>query len=186
MILRLRLLSATRNGAAMLAAAATFVVGLAVGAIVGPATASLGHRQQSAAAQAPAPGERAGVPRMTYSVDVLRVVDGDTFEARVNLWPGLYTTTKVRLRGIDAPEMSARCADERTQAEIARHALRSILDQGEVGIARVTFDKYSGRVLADALTHATPDVSEAMLATGRVRPYSGGRRESWCDGDLPR
>jgi endonuclease YncB( thermonuclease family) len=162
-----------------------FVVGLAVGAIIVPATASFGSRDQVDTGPASTSSERPGV-RMGYSVEVLRVVDGDTFEARVNLWPGLYTTTKVRLRGVDAPEMSARCSEERTSAEAARHALRRILDQGEVSIASVTFDKYSGRVVADALTQATPDVSEAMLATGRVRPYSGGRRETWCAADLPR
>lgn len=180
MVLRLRLLSVAGRGATLLTALATFAIGLVVGAIVVPATASLGSRAQSPAAQTATPGERPAVPRMAYAVEVLRVVDGDTFEARVNLWPGLHTTTKVRLRGIDAPEMSARCSEERTKAEGARNALRTILDQGEVGIARVTLEKYGGRVLADALTHATPDVSEAMLVTGHVRPYSGGRRESWC------
>ncbi len=83
---------------------------------------------------------------MAHPAEVLRVLDGDTFEARVHLWPGLDITTRVRLRGIDAPELKARCGEERTKAEAARDALRAILDQGEVGIARVTLDKYGGRV----------------------------------------
>src|SRR5689334_1955154 len=33
-----------------------------------------------------------------YAVDVLRVIDGDTFAARVHLWPGRDLTTHVRLR----------------------------------------------------------------------------------------
>jgi endonuclease YncB( thermonuclease family) len=37
-----------------------------------------------------------------HPVDVLKTIDGDTFEARVYLWPGLDLTTRVRLRGIDA------------------------------------------------------------------------------------
>ena len=98
------------------------------------------------------------------------MLDGDTFEARVHLWPGLDITTRVRLRGIDAPELKARCADERAQAEAARDALRAILDQGEVGIARVTLDKYGGRVVADASTRATPDVSAALLDAGAGAP----------------
>jgi endonuclease YncB( thermonuclease family) len=118
--------------------------------------------------------------RLGHPAEVLRVVDGDTFDARVHLWPGLDITTRVRLRGIDAPEMKARCGDERAQAEAARDALRAILDQGDVGIARVTLDKYGGRVLADAFTQATPDVSAALLGSGAVRRYSGGRRDGWC------
>jgi endonuclease YncB( thermonuclease family) len=42
--------------------------------------------------------------RASHPVEVLRVLDGDTFEARLHLWPGLEVTTWMRLRGIDAPE----------------------------------------------------------------------------------
>ena len=51
---------------------------------------------------------------------------------------------------------------------------------GNEGIGRIDFDKYGGRVVANAATRATPDISEALLKTGLVRPYDGGRRESWC------
>ena len=47
---------------------------------------------------------RVGNPGGRHSVDVVRTIDGDTFEARVHLWPGLDMTTRVRLRGIDAAE----------------------------------------------------------------------------------
>jgi endonuclease YncB( thermonuclease family) len=121
-------------------------------------------------------------PRMAHPAEVLRVLDGDTFEARVHLWPGLEVTTRVRLRGIDAPELKARCGAERAKAEAARDALRTLLDQGDVGISRVTLDKYGGRVVADASTRATADVSSALLSAGAVRRYSGGQREGWCAG----
>ena len=117
---------------------------------------------------------------MAHPAEVLRVLDGDTFEARVHLWPGLEVTTRVRLRGIDAPELKARCGEERAKAEAARDALRILLDQGDVGISSVTLDKYGGRVLADASTRATPDVSSALLGAGAVRRYSGGQRQGWC------
>ena len=68
------------------------------------------------------------------------------------------------------------------KAEAARDALRALLAEGEVMVLRVGLDKYGGRVLADAGTRTTPDVSAALLARGLVRPYSGGRREPWCDG----
>jgi endonuclease YncB( thermonuclease family) len=111
---------------------------------------------------------------------VLRVIDGDTFEARVRAWPGIDITTRVRLRGIDAPELGgARCADERTKAEAARDALKTMLAEGDVVVMRVGIEKY-GRALADAATRATPDVSAAMLANGLARPYAGSRRQGWC------
>jgi endonuclease YncB( thermonuclease family) len=111
---------------------------------------------------------------------VLRVFDGDTFEARVHPWPGLAVTTRVRLRGIDAPEFKGRCDEERAGAEAAREVLRRLLAQGDVGIARVTLDKYGGRVVADVSTRETPDVAAALVDTGSARRYSGGRRDGWC------
>jgi endonuclease YncB( thermonuclease family) len=118
--------------------------------------------------------------RIAHPVEVLRVLDGDTFEARVHLWPGLDVTTRVRLRGIDAPELKARCGEERSKAEAARERLAAILDHGDVVIARVTLDKYGGRVVADASTRVTSDVSQALLDAGLARRYVSGRRETWC------
>jgi endonuclease YncB( thermonuclease family) len=90
-------------------------------------------------------------------------------------------TTKVRLRGIDAPEMKARCVGERTKAEAARAGLSDILTQGALTLLRVDLDKYGGRVLADAATLHTSDVASALRARGLVRTYAGGRRDGWCD-----
>ena len=115
-----------------------------------------------------------------HPVEVLRVNDGDTFEARIHVWPGMQVTTKVRLRGIDAAEFNARCDEEYRLATAARDALQKLLSEGGVTIAQIGLDKYAGRVLAKVATRTTPDISEALLRTGLVRPYQGGRRDSWC------
>src|SRR5271167_2208852 len=117
----------------------------------------------------------------THPAEVLRVIDGDTFEARVHVWPGLDITTKIRLRGIDAPELRARCPVERTMAEAARDALAAMLAEGIVGISGVTLDKYGGRVVADAGTRSIANVSAELLAKGYARRYAGGRRRGWRD-----
>ena len=115
----------------------------------------------------------------SYSAEVLRVLDGDTFEARIGT--GLSrATTRVRLRGIDAAEMKARCSQEFTKALAARDALAKILAEGSVRLSAVSPDKYPGRVDAYVSTRGTPDVSAALLKARLVRPYDGGRRRSWC------
>jgi endonuclease YncB( thermonuclease family) len=43
-------------------------------------------------------------------------------------------TTRVRLRGIDAPELKARCEKEFRMAEAASDALRNLLAEGDVTI----------------------------------------------------
>jgi micrococcal nuclease len=99
----------------------------------------------------------------------------------VHVWPGLDVTTKVRLRGIDAPELKARCPAERTKAEAARDALMDILAQGAVGVYGISIDKYGGRVVADAATRSTASVSAELLKRGHARFYAGGRRDGWCE-----
>lgn len=122
----------------------------------------------------------AGDPAIRHPVDVIRTIDGDTFEARVSLWPGLEMTTRVRLRGIDAPELKANCDSEFARAQAATSALRVLLAEGGVSIFNIGPDKYAGRVVADAATRRTPNISQAMLTGGFVRAYGGGRREGWC------
>ena len=168
---------ASRHGERAMLVALAFGFGLAAGASLAPATAE--RSREPAALAEPAP-EPSVVLRAQHRAEVLRVLDGDTFEARVQIWPGIAITTRVRLRGIDAPELRARCPEERLKAEAARDALSAMLADGHVGIAQVTLDKYGGRVVADAGTRMTPDVSAALLAAGLVRRYAGGRRESWC------
>jgi endonuclease YncB( thermonuclease family) len=129
--------------------------------------------------------KRAGTPDTRHAVDVIRTIDGDTFEARVHLEPGLDLNTRVRLRGIDAPELKASCAQELQMAEAATGALRALLGEGDVRIFNIGPDKYSGRVVADAATRRTANVSTAMLAAGHARSYGGGHRNGWCANASP-
>ena len=169
-----------RRGVPVLAIAC-FVTGLTVGALVAPVIAS--RAVEPAAGPLPKIAIPANTPtflRGGHPAEVLRVLDGDTFEARVNIWPGMAITTRVRLRGIDAPEMNARCDGEREKAEAARDALVRLLNEGSVGISRIGQDKYGGRVDADVSTARTSDVSAALAERGLARRYVGGKRESWC------
>ncbi|QLP97109.1 MAG: thermonuclease family protein [Rhodoblastus sp.] len=130
-------------------------------------------------------GRRARFPG-PYPAHVVRIVDGDTFQARVAIWFGQEIETLVRLRGVDAPERAARCATEADGADRAAQALADLLSAGRVSLVGVTGDKYFGRVVADVVVSA-PDggfppteVGPALLAQGVARRYDGGRREGWC------
>jgi endonuclease YncB( thermonuclease family) len=190
MIKIVRIISLERRRAGLVAA---FSVGLAGGVAISLVVQS---RPAPAAPEAvsevdahpPSPELRIAIPGSAASnlpagipADVLRIIDGDTFEARVHVWPGLDVTTKVRLRGIDAAELRARCPAERVKAEAARDALRDLLAEGAVGVYEVSIDKYGGRVVANAATRATQNVSTEMLNRGYARAYAGGHRDGWCD-----
>ncbi len=113
------------------------------------------------------------------SVDVIRTIDGDTFLARIHRRDARDLVVSVRLRGIDAPELKASCAEELDKAEAAADALRNLLGQGGVTISNLGEDKY-GRLLADVATRRTASVSATLLAGGFARSYNGGHREGWC------
>lgn len=115
-----------------------------------------------------------------FVAEILDVVDGDTIEARVTIWLGQQVTTRVRLRGIDTPELSSECAEERRLARAAREALREILAPGRALLVNVGHDKYGRRVLAGLRTGESSDVAGLMLARGLARAYAGGRRTGWC------
>jgi len=118
--------------------------------------------------------------RGPVAATVLKVTDGDTFLAEAEVWPGQFVRVQVRIRGIDAPEMKARCRSEREAALAAREALTQMLADGAVSISNIGGAKYYGRVLADVTGPDGADVAARLLAGAVVRPYAGGRRQSWC------
>ena len=109
----------------------------------------------------------------------LAVLDGDTFEARVVVFPGQEIVTRVRLAGVDAPERRGRCAAETAAAERATSALRALVEGRRLTLTEVRGDKYFGRVIARVASSAG-DVAESLIADGNGRLYDGGRRAGWC------
>jgi endonuclease YncB( thermonuclease family) len=113
-----------------------------------------------------------------YDADILRVIDGDTVEARVTIWFGQETTVLVRLAGIDAPELRGACGNERARAIAARDRLATLVEGRRLRLTRLNGDKYFGRVVADLVTeHGS--VGARLIAEGLAVPY-GGRRAHWC------
>jgi endonuclease YncB( thermonuclease family) len=171
-----------QRGSLLAVAAVIFAVGFVAGATLRAAIPQ--HPTRADAAPASARGgfrvPPSSNPQLAYPADVVRIIDGDTLEARVRVWPGLDVNTKVRLRNIDAPELHARCADELAKAQAARAALETMLAVGGVTISQVGIDKYGGRIDALVATRDTADVSAALLNRGFARSYDGGRRGSWC------
>ncbi|ALJ36444.1 hypothetical protein AMK58_02075 [Azospirillum brasilense] len=114
--------------------------------------------------------------------EVLEVLDGDTLLVRATIWLGQVVETHVRVDGLDAPEMRARCPRERELAETARDHARRLIGAAPVRLLDIQPDKYGGRVRARVLTIGGDDLSAALIEAGLARPYHGERRQPWCDG----
>lgn len=127
-----------------------------------------------------AQGESRGAIAGPVRAHLVRVIDGDTVEVLARIWPDHYVEARVRLAGIDAPELRGRCAGEIAQAERAKARLAALLSGNRLLLADVRYGKYAGRVVARVLTEDGRDVAGILLAEKLVRAYDGGRRTDWC------
>ena len=149
-----------------------------------PALAGISLLMAAAAQNTPRPGpERliASGLEGPVSARVERVIDGDTIEVRAAIWIGQSLIIRIRIDGIDAPELEARCAEERRLAEKARDYLIQRLSGEEVKLAHIVYDKYGGRVRAE-VRDERGDIGVGMLREKLARPYHGERRQPWCTG----
>ena len=117
-----------------------------------------------------------------YRAMVVRVIDGDTVEVDVMLWPGLIQRIKLRLAGVNTPEKRGRGVSlcEKVAAKRATDFTRRFVRHvAQVIVSEVRLGKYAGRALGKISVNGR-DLGEALLAAGLARPYSGGRRRAWC------
>jgi len=111
---------------------------------------------------------------------VTAVIDGDTLAVRARVWLGQEVTIRVRLAGVDAPELAGRCPDERARALAARAFLADRVGDGRVLLQDIRYGKFAGRVVARVVDPQGRDLGRALLEAGLARAYGGGRRRPWC------
>ena len=114
-----------------------------------------------------------------FPFELVEVIDGDTFRARVDIWLGQSVTVKVRLKGVDTPEMNGKCAAEKKLARQAKDFAENWLRKNQAQLVNVHYGTYAGRVLATAQIKNGDSLSAALLAENLAKPYRG-RRAKWC------
>lgn len=125
------------------------------------------------------PVARAGAPLGPYRAEIVRVLDGDSFEARVRIWLDQEVTVIVRIADVDTAELGAPCLSARLLAAAARAFLGARIGTKPVFLLDVGRDKFGGRVIARVTDASGADLGVALLAAGLARPYRG-RRADWC------
>lgn len=101
----------------------------------------------------------------TYRATVTRIVDGDTFDARVSLGLGVYKDERIRILGINTPE--------REQGKAATERTKQLLPLGStVGLATQADKRDSfGRLLACAGNASYINIGDVLLREGLAVPY---------------
>ena len=114
-----------------------------------------------------------------FDFEVLRVIDGDTFVARVTVWLGQTVDVKVRLKGVDTPEINGKCAAEKDLARRAKAFAALWLARHNAQLVNVHYGTYAGRVLATTQQADGATLSAALLSQKLAKPYKG-RKAKWC------
>ena len=114
-----------------------------------------------------------------FPFELVEVIDGDTFRARVDIWLGQSVTVRVRLKGVDTPEMEGKCAAEKKLARQAKAFAENWFKKNQAQLVNVHYGTYAGRVLATAQIKNGESLSAALLAENLAKPYRG-RRAQWC------
>jgi micrococcal nuclease len=111
-----------------------------------------------------------------YRAQVLKVVDGDTIVADIDVGFGFKTSkTKIRLAGIDAGETKSKDAVIKEKGEKAKEWLKSLVEGKEIYVESQGVDKY-GRVLGKIFTLEGSCCNEELIKLGLALAYDGGTK----------
>jgi len=106
----------------------------------------------------------------TYRAEILSVYDGDTLTANLDLGMNIFTKVKVRLEGINTPEIRTRDINEKIKGYEARDYLRIMLDLniGNILIRTVKKGKYGrwiGKIIIES-EDGDIDVNKMLVEEG--------------------
>ena len=113
-----------------------------------------------------------------YRAQLVKVVDGDTIDVDIDLGFHVHAHERVRLNGINAPELHSKDPAERERGKAATEHLKTlIMGEGQLVVTTVLDkqEKY-GRFLAKITNASGEDVNAEMVKAGHAKPYDGGKR----------
>ena len=120
-----------------------------------------------------------------YNAKVVRVIDGDTIDAEIDLGFDVKIKKRIRLAGIDAPESRTRNLAEKKMGLASKARLKELLEGAAncFELESTELGKY-GRVLGnlhinqlagkDTLTQVC--INDKLIKEGYAVEYGGGKR----------
>ncbi|QIZ78059.1 thermonuclease family protein [Ferrimonas lipolytica] len=113
--------------------------------------------------------------------EVTSIYDADTFRVSINGWPPIIgERISIRANGFDAPEIRGKCESEKIAARQAKQLTVELLRGAKViELRNMKRGKYF-RIVADVYLDGKP-LADIQIRSGLSRPYSGGKRLSWCE-----
>ena len=114
-----------------------------------------------------------------FNAHLVRVVDGDTIDADIELGFSVFMRDRIRLMGIDTPESRTRNLQEKSWGLAAKHRLIELLAETDGEFTLVTEDMEKGkfgRVLGTIEINGK-DANQTLIEENFAIPYEGGNKD---------
>lgn len=110
-----------------------------------------------------------------YKCRIDRVIDGDTVDCWVDLGFSIWTFERIRVCGIDTPEIRG---TQKPQGLISKARVEELLPVDSEAVLCTFKDERGkfGRILGDFEVLENRKLSEVLLEEGLAKPYHGGTR----------
>jgi len=125
-------------------------------------------------------GKKKKIDKHNYSAKVIRVVDGDTCDALIDLGFDTWVKKRIRFYGVDTWESRTRNLEEKKKGLAAKAYVKDLLensDEGKFVLKSYGVGKY-GRVLADLFVKGhEKSVNELLKENGHAYEYHGEKKK---------
>jgi len=115
-----------------------------------------------------------------YSAKLVRVVDGDTADAMIDLGFNVWVKNRIRFMGVDAWESRTRNKEEKVKGLAAKAYVKDLLenaDDGKFTIISHGVGKY-GRCLGELFVKGQEEsVNELLKINGHAYEYHGEKKK---------
>jgi endonuclease YncB( thermonuclease family) len=117
----------------------------------------------------------------SVSAKFIKNYDGDTITVNIPGYPAIVgKAMRIRVNGIDTPEMRGKCKKEKTLARNAKNLVNSILRSAKtVELKNMKRGKYF-RIVADVYAD-NKNLSDILIKNNLAVYYNGGHKsKDWC------
>ena len=120
----------------------------------------------------------------TYNIELLRVVDGDTVDVKIDLGFDIWVKKRVRFLGVNTPECRTKDLEEKAKGLAAKDRVKQLLE----GCNRIQLKSHGvgkyGRCLGELSIDIVDgkenltlvSVNQLLIKEGHAVEYHGGKR----------
>jgi micrococcal nuclease len=112
----------------------------------------------------------------TYKAKLIRVIDGDTIDAEIDLGFGVFVKQRIRLYGINTPDSRSKNEDEKLLGLGSKQRLTELLTSEFIVETILNKRGKFGRILGiiysvDGETQQHTNINDKLVADGFAAPY---------------